>query len=89
MSSDLLSALFAQTANNRPLDLRAIAAIVFFGCVGIVSLFGLFASNETLESMSGIIGTKKPLVARIICGIGALLSLFLIISAVAYLLGKL
>jgi hypothetical protein len=86
MSSQWLIPLLAETEHKvipNPIGL------VFFFLVGVVSAFGLFASSETLKSMSGIIGTKNPLVARIACGFGVLTSLILVAVSVLVLLGKL
>ena len=68
---------------------KGIAMIAFFGGVAIVSTFGLFASNATLEKMSGIIGTKNPIVARIVCGMAAVVGFNPMFVAVLALLGKL
>jgi len=89
MSDTSLSILFAQGPDAGLPVGKAVAMIVFFGGVGIVSTFGLFASKETLESMSGIIGTKKPLVARIVCGFGAFVGFMTVFVTVLSLLGKL
>ena len=64
--------LFAQSGSE-PLPVgTAIAMVVFCGGIAVTSLAGLFASNAKLESMSSVIGTKNPLTARIVCGVGAL-----------------
>jgi hypothetical protein len=65
---------------------KAIAGILFFGAVGVISAFGLFASKETLDGMSGIIGTKNPLLARMVCSFGVLVSIaFVFVSVLAFL----
>ena len=61
--------------------------MLFFGAVGVISTVGLFSSKETLESMSGIIGTKNPLVARIACGLGVLVGIFAVLVSVLAFLG--
>ena len=61
--------LFAQdTALPRG---KALLGILFFGAVGVISLFGVLASADELQKMAGIIGTDKPHVARIVCAIAA------------------
>ena len=89
MSDALLYALIAQAPDTRlPLG-KGIAMIAFFGGVAIVSTSGLFASNRILEKMSGIIGTKKPIVARIVCGLAAFVGFGAVFVTVLALLGKL
>jgi hypothetical protein len=66
----------------------AIGMIVLFGGAAIVSLVGLFAPSSKLESMAGVIGTKNPLVARIVCAIGLLIGSFAVVAAVLSLVGK-
>jgi hypothetical protein len=88
MAVRLMSALFAQTTNNNLPTGKAVAMIVFFGAVVLTSLAGLFASRERLESMSGVIGTKNPLVARIVCAIALLISSGAVLAGVLSLLGK-
>ena len=72
MHANSFLTLFAQTKGSDLPVGTAIAMLLFFGAVGVVSLAGLFASNETLASMAGVIGTKNPLVARIVCALGLL-----------------
>ena len=89
MSSGWLITLFAQsTSESLPLG-KGVAMVVFFGSVGIISTLGLFASKEKLESMAGIIGTKKPLVARIVCALGSLVGLLVVVVTMLSLFGKL
>jgi hypothetical protein len=57
--------------------------------VGILSAVGLFASGQTLESLAGIIGTKNPLVARIVCVLGVLVGGIAVLVSSLSLLGKL
>ncbi len=81
--------LFAQSTNSAALPPgKAVAMIVFFGTVAVVSVVGLLASRRSLESMAGIIGTKNPLVARIVCGLGVLVGGFAVTASVLSLLGK-
>jgi len=89
MSSNWPSTIAAQAADTGLPPGKAAAILVFFGLVGVVSALGLFASRETLESLSGWIGTKNPLVARLACGFGALVGLVIAAAAVLQLLGKL
>lgn len=82
--------LFAQANNSGRLPPgKAVAMIVFFGAVAVVSLVGLFASKKSLESMAGIIGTKNPLAARIVCGLGLLVGAGAVFVTTLSLLGKL
>jgi hypothetical protein len=46
----------------------AFGVVCLFGSV--VSARGAFASREKLLSMSKVIGTKNPVVARIVCLVG-------------------
>ena len=80
-----VSALFAESSEF-PKG-TAIAMMLFFGAVGLISTVGLFASKETLESMSGIIGTKNPLVARIACVLGVLVGIIAVLVSVLAFLG--
>ncbi len=72
---------FAQTAPAWPLE-RAVILGVAFGVVGLFSLVGLFAPGRVLASMSGLIGSSNPLVARIACGFGVLIGGFTVVAAV-------
>jgi len=49
-----------------------VLAVFAIACLAgsIVSARGAFASREKLLSMSKIIGTKNPVVARIVCYVG-------------------
>ncbi len=89
MSDTLLHTLIAQTPDTRLPMGKGIAMIAFFGGVAIVSTFGLFASNRLLEKMSGVIGTKKPIVARIVCGLAAFVGIMAVFVTVLALLGEL
>lgn len=68
---------------------KAIAMMFFFGTAAVISACGLFASKEKLESMSGIIGTKNPLVARIVCGFGVVVGIVAVLVSVLAFLGVL
>jgi hypothetical protein len=68
---------------------KAVAMIVFFGAVALISLIVLFAPKKLLVSMAGIIGTKNPMVARAVCGFGLLVGAGITFAAVMSLLGKL
>ena len=82
--------LFAQADRSGGLPQgKAIAMIVFFGAVAVVSLAGLFMPKKSLESMAGIIGTKNPLVARIVCALGLLVGAGAVFVTTLSLLGKL
>ena len=84
MFSDLpqMSALLAQS-DGLPIG-KALFGAVFFGGVAIFSLFGLFASNEDLKQLAGIIGTENPRTARVVCGLGAVVgAVFAVVSALA------
>ena len=78
--------LFAES--DLPIE-KTIAIIVFFGAVALLSLVGLFAPRKTLVSMAGIIGTKNPLFARIVCGLGLVVGIGAVFVATLKLLGKL
>jgi hypothetical protein len=52
---------------------KKVLMLGFFGVVAVCATFCLFASNETLGKWSGFIGTRNPLVARIVCALSALL----------------
>jgi hypothetical protein len=83
-------ALLAQADGSGSLPQgKAIAMILFFGAVTVISLVGLFASKKSLESMAGIIGTKNPMVARIVCGLGFLVGAGAVFVTTLSLLGKL
>lgn len=81
--------LFAQSSDSKPLPVgTAVGMIILFGGAAIVSLVGLFAPSSKLESMAGVIGTKNPLVARIVCALGLLIGSFAVVAAVLSLMGK-
>jgi hypothetical protein len=65
----------------------AVAILLFFGCVALFSTVCLFASNATLRSLSGVIGTQNPLVARVACLLGALVGWGAVAAAAASLAG--
>ena len=58
-------------SNGMPFE-KKIGIIFLFGAIGALSVVGLFAPRTLLEKMAGLIGTKNPIVARIVCAIGAL-----------------
>ena len=65
---------------------KGMAALLLLGWLGSVvipSLAGLFASNKKLESMSKVIGTKKPIIARIVFALSLLVSAFIVFGLVA------
>ena len=67
--------LLAQNdASRMPLP-KAILLFVLCLGIGLGSCVGVFASNATLQSFSGIIGTSNPLIARTACAIGAFVGL--------------
>lgn len=79
-----IAALFAQSSEF-PVG-TALSGLLFFGPVGAFSTVCLFASDETLRGYASIIGTKNPLAARAVCGIGAVVGfLFAIVSGLALL----
>ena len=80
--------LFAETDSGLPAG-KAIAIMLIFGSVALVSLGGLFASKKTLESMAGVIGTKNPLVARIVCILGLGVGAIGVLVSALSLMGKL
>ena len=83
-------ALLAQAdpSGKLPRD-KALVILVFFGAVAVLSLVGLFASRKSLESMAGLIGTKNPMVARVVCCIGFLVGAGAVFVSALSLLGKL
>ena len=56
---------------------KALLGLLSFGVVGLFSAVCLFAPDDTLRRYAGIIGTQNPLVARAVCGIGAVVGLLL------------
>ena len=68
---------------------KAIAMILFFGAIMLTSLVGIFASSQSLKSMAGIIGTKNPRVARMVCGLGFVVGLVAVFATLLSLLGEL
>ena len=50
---------------------------------------GLFASKKSLESKAGIIGTKNPMAARVVCGLGFLVGTGAVFVPILSLVGKL
>jgi hypothetical protein len=70
-------------------EMAAMQILLVFAPVAGLSLVGLFASRKRLESMAGIIGTKNPLVARIVCGLGFLLGSGAVFLAMLRLLRQL
>lgn len=82
-------ALFAQTKDAGLPPEKAVLMLLFFGAVGAVSTVGLFSSRTTLESLAGVIGTKNPLVARVVCGVGVVVGVVAVLVSTLSLLGKL
>ena len=66
---------------------KAVIMILAFGCVFVASAVGLFASQKLLLAMANVIGSKKPIVARIVCGIGVVVSASFVAAATLSLLG--
>jgi len=88
MSSLLFASVavsFAQ-ANGFPAG-KALIGLLAFGAVGIFSALCLFASDATLRGYASFIGTQKPGVARIVCGIGAVVGFLLATVSGLALLG--
>jgi len=52
-----------------------------------ISATGLFASNEKLIRMRGIIGVKNPTVARVVCVFGLVLGSFFVVADIAERVG--
>ena len=48
------------------LPFKALLGVVFFAAIGIISLFGVLASEEEIHVMAGFIGTEDPRLARIV-----------------------
>ncbi len=75
-----MNSQFFQTAvviaqSSGSFGLRSILFVLFFGGVGIFSLFGVLASDEELRNLAGVIGTENPRTARVVCGIGVAVGL--------------
>ena len=81
--------LFAAASEQGLPPEKAVVMILVFGCVFVASAIGLFASKKLLLAMANVIGSKQPIVARIVCGIGAVVSAFAVFVAALKLLGKL
>jgi hypothetical protein len=86
MTFTTLITLLAESDNSRMPVPKAILCLVFSLGIGIASLIGLFAPNSVLERFAGVIGTSNPLVARLLCGIGAVIFLFMALALVLSLL---
>lgn len=69
----LFAPLLLAQSNEMPLP-KKISILVLFGAVGVTSIVGLFAPRPRLEKMAGIIGTRNPIVARIVCALGVIVS---------------
>jgi hypothetical protein len=78
--------LFAQAESRMPAP-QAFVIMVICLVIGVGSLLGLFASNRTLRSFAGIIGTENPLVGRFACFFGVLVGFFGAAAFAANLLG--
>ena len=74
MFDTLLKCLIFAESKAMPIE-KKIGIIVLFGALGVISTMGLFASSSKLEKMAGLIGTKNPIVARMVCVLGALVGL--------------
>jgi hypothetical protein len=74
---DLSAAMMlAQSDATRMPAPKAFLYMVICIAIGIASLVGAFASNETLQSYASIIGTKNPVAARVACIFGVLVGFF-------------
>lgn len=85
---DLMSICLMADSARLPLG-KGIAMILFFGPVGLFATIAAFSKRETLVRWAEIIGTKNPLVARIVCVIGAVVGWGAVAATIASLSGAL
>lgn len=68
---------------------KGIAMIVFFGAIALFATVAVFLPGEKLQACAGFIGTQNPLVARIVCILGAIVGWGAVAVTVASLSGAL
>jgi len=68
---------------------KGIAMIVFFGAIALFGTVAVFLPAEKLQALSGFIGTQNPVVARVVCILGAIVGWGAVAVTIASLSGAL